>query len=76
VKDSSANIVQMNTLLYDHADKITFLNGEDILMLPALHAEGAGMVMGIANFMAPALANCTRLVRRRMPRPRWRHGGR
>lgn len=56
VKDSSANIVQMNTLLYDHADKITFLNGEDILMLPALMLKAPGMVMGIANFMAPALA--------------------
>lgn len=56
VKDSSANIVQMNTLLYDHADKITFLNGEDILMLPALMLKAPGMVMGVANFMAPALA--------------------
>lgn len=56
VKDSSANIVQMNTLLYDHADKISFLNGEDILMLPALMLKAPGMVMGIANFMAPALA--------------------
>jgi len=56
VKDSSANIVQMNTLLNDHADKITFLNGEDVLMLPALMLKAPGMVMGIANFMAPALA--------------------
>jgi len=66
----------MNTLLYDHADKITFLNGEDILMLPALMLKAPGMVMGIANFMAPALAKTAKLVRRRMPRPRWRHGGR
>jgi 4-hydroxy-tetrahydrodipicolinate synthase len=56
VKDSSADIVQMNTLLYDYADKITFLNGEDILMLPALMLKAPGMVMGVANFMAPALA--------------------
>lgn len=60
VKDSSANIVQMNTLLYDHADKITFLNGEDVLMLPALMLKAPGMVMGIANFMAPALARLHR----------------
>lgn len=60
VKDSSANIAQMNTLLYDHPDKITFLNGEDILMLPALMLKAPGMVMGIANFMAPALAKLHR----------------
>lgn len=56
VKDSSANITQMNTLLSDHADKITFLNGEDVLMLPALLLKAPGMVMGVANFMSPALA--------------------
>jgi 4-hydroxy-tetrahydrodipicolinate synthase len=56
VKDSSADIGQMNTLLYDHADKITFFNGEDIIMLPALTLGAPGMVMGIANFAAPALA--------------------
>jgi 4-hydroxy-tetrahydrodipicolinate synthase len=56
VKDSSANISQMNSLLSDHADKITFFNGEDVLMLPALMLKAPGMVMGIANFMAPALA--------------------
>lgn len=55
VKDSSANITQMNTLIADHADKITFLNGEDVLMLPALMLKAPGMVMGIGNFMAPAL---------------------
>jgi 4-hydroxy-tetrahydrodipicolinate synthase len=55
VKDSSANIGQMNALLYDNADKITFLNGEDVLMLPALMMKAPGMVMGIANFMTPAL---------------------
>lgn len=56
VKDSSADIGQMNTLLYDHADKISFFNGEDIIMLPALTLGAPGMVMGIANFAAPALA--------------------
>jgi 4-hydroxy-tetrahydrodipicolinate synthase len=56
VKDSSANITQMNALILDHADKITFLNGEDVLMLPALMLKAPGMVMGIANFMTPALA--------------------
>ncbi|MBU9366051.1 4-hydroxy-tetrahydrodipicolinate synthase [Burkholderia multivorans] len=56
VKDSSADIGQMNTLLYEHADKITFFNGEDIIMLPALTLGAPGMVMGIANFAAPALA--------------------
>lgn len=56
VKDSSANITQMNTLIADHADKITFLNGEDVLMLPALVLKAPGMVMGIGNFLAPALA--------------------
>lgn len=55
VKDSSANIMQMNTLLADHAKDITFLNGEDILMLPALMLKAPGMVMGIANFMSPGL---------------------
>lgn len=55
VKDSSANISQMNALISDHADKIGFLNGEDVLMLPALMLRAPGMVMGIANFMAPAL---------------------
>ncbi len=56
VKDSSANITQMNTLIADHADRITFLNGEDVLMLPALMLRAPGMVMGVANFLAPALA--------------------
>ncbi|CDX35522.1 Dihydrodipicolinate synthase [Mesorhizobium plurifarium] len=60
VKDSSANLAQMNTLLYDHSDKITFFNGEDILMLPALMLKAPGTVMGIANFMAPALAKLHR----------------
>ncbi|MGL6019999.1 MAG: dihydrodipicolinate synthase family protein [Gibbsiella quercinecans] len=56
VKDSSANIMQMSTLINEHSDEIHFLNGEDILMLPALMLKAPGMVMGIANFMAPALA--------------------
>ncbi|WP_266065108.1 dihydrodipicolinate synthase family protein [Brucella intermedia] len=56
VKDSSANISQMNTLISEHADKIGFLNGEDVLMLPALMLKAPGMVMGVANFMSPALA--------------------
>ncbi|MDQ0513389.1 dihydrodipicolinate synthase family protein [Ancylobacter amanitiformis] len=55
VKDSSANIAQMNTLLSDYSDRIGFLNGEDVLMLPALMMKAPGMVMGVANFMAPAL---------------------
>lgn len=55
VKDSSANILQMNTLLAEHAQDITLLNGEDVLMLPALLLKAPGMVMGIANFMTPAL---------------------
>lgn len=56
VKDSSSNIMQMNTLLADYRKDITFLNGEDVLMLPALMLQAPGMVMGIANFMGPALA--------------------
>jgi 4-hydroxy-tetrahydrodipicolinate synthase len=56
VKDSSANITQMNTLIADHGEKITFLNGEDVLLLPALLLKAPGMVMGVANFMTPALA--------------------
>ncbi|MBX3567788.1 MAG: dihydrodipicolinate synthase family protein [Rhizobiaceae bacterium] len=60
VKDSSASIVQMNTLLSDHADRITFLNGEDVLMLPAVMMRAPGMVMGVANFMAPGLARLHR----------------
>jgi 4-hydroxy-tetrahydrodipicolinate synthase len=56
VKDSSANISHMYSLLCDHADKITCFNGEDVLLLPALMLKAPGMVMGIANFMAPALA--------------------
>ncbi|PIJ50878.1 hypothetical protein BL250_06990 [Erwinia sp. OLTSP20] len=56
VKDSSSNIMQMNTLLADYANDITFLNGEDVLMLPALMLKAPGMVMGIANFMSPGLA--------------------
>jgi len=55
VKDSSANIGQMQALLCDHADDITFFNGEDVLMLPALMLRAPGMVMGVASFMAPAL---------------------
>ncbi|WP_338811429.1 dihydrodipicolinate synthase family protein (plasmid) [Agrobacterium leguminum] len=56
VKDSSANIMQMYNLLSDHSDEITFLNGEDVLMLPALALKAPGMVMGIGNFMGPVLA--------------------
>ncbi|RJG40421.1 dihydrodipicolinate synthase family protein [Mesorhizobium sp. DCY119] len=56
IKDSSANIMQMTTFLCDHRDDIGFLNGEDVLILPALAMKAPGMVMGIANFMAPALA--------------------
>lgn len=56
VKDSSANISQMNALISDHADRIGFLNGEDVLMLPALMLKAPEMVIGIANFMGPALA--------------------
>ncbi|MGL4684370.1 MAG: dihydrodipicolinate synthase family protein, partial [Hafnia alvei] len=48
VKDSSANIMQMSTLINEHSDEIHFLNGEDILMLPALMLKAPGMVMGIA----------------------------
>ena len=55
VKDSSADIAQMNTLICDHPDRIVFFNGEDVLMLPALMLKAPGMVMGVANFMTPAL---------------------
>lgn len=60
VKDSSSNIMQMNTLLAEHANDITFLNGEDVLMLPALMLKAPGMVMGVANFMSPGLAKLQR----------------
>jgi 4-hydroxy-tetrahydrodipicolinate synthase len=56
VKDSSANVMQMFNLLSDHAKDITFFNGEDVLMLPALAMKAPGMVMGVANFMSPVLA--------------------
>lgn len=56
VKDSSADISQMNSLILDHGDKIGFLNGEDVLLLPAVMLRAPGMVMGSANFMGPALA--------------------
>lgn len=55
VKDSSADIGQMQSLLLDHRDDITFFNGEDVLMLPALMLKAPGMVMGVASFMTPAL---------------------
>jgi 4-hydroxy-tetrahydrodipicolinate synthase len=55
VKDSSANISQLNALISDHGNEITALNGEDVLILPALALGAKGMVMGSANFMAPAL---------------------
>lgn len=55
VKDSSADLAQMQELRLDHADKITLLNGEDVIMLNALMIGTRGMVMGIANFAAPAL---------------------
>ncbi|WP_410014800.1 dihydrodipicolinate synthase family protein [Sodalis sp. C49] len=60
VKDSSANIMQMSALLMDHADEITFFNGEDVLMLPALMLKAPGMVMGTGNFMAPGLVKLQR----------------
>lgn len=56
VKDSSANVMQMFNLISEHSNEITFFNGEDVLMLPALALRAPGMVMGIANFMAPVLA--------------------
>ncbi|HEY0125141.1 MAG TPA: dihydrodipicolinate synthase family protein [Rhizobium sp.] len=56
IKDSSANIMQMYTFLSDHRDDINFFNGEDVLILPALALKAPGMVMGTANFLAPALA--------------------
>ncbi|WP_455813841.1 dihydrodipicolinate synthase family protein [Pseudomonas graminis] len=62
VKDSSANIMQMNALLMEHRDDITFFNGEDVLMLPAMLMKAPGMVMGTGNFMAPALAKMQRAV--------------
>lgn len=55
IKDSSANLMQMATFLCDHRNEVGFLNGEDVLMLPALAMKAPGMVMGIANFMTPAL---------------------
>lgn len=55
VKDSSADILQMNTLIANHADKITFFIGEDVLLLQAAVLKVQGMIMGTANFMTPAL---------------------
>jgi len=55
VKDSSADINQLNTLISDHSAEISVLNGEDVLILPALMLRAPGMVMGSANFLAPAL---------------------
>jgi 4-hydroxy-tetrahydrodipicolinate synthase len=60
VKDSSANISQLNTLICDHSDEISVLNGEDVLILPALMLRAPGMVMGSANFLAPALVKMHR----------------
>ncbi|MFB9952951.1 dihydrodipicolinate synthase family protein [Rhizobium puerariae] len=56
IKDSSANIMQMYTFLSDHRGDVSFFNGEDVLILPALALKAPGMVMGSANFLAPALA--------------------
>lgn len=56
VKDSSADINQLATLVCEHGDKISALNGEDVIILPALMLRAPGMVMGTANFLAPALA--------------------
>lgn len=55
VKDSSADINQLNTLISDHSGEISVLNGEDVLILPALMLRAPGMVMGSACFLAPAL---------------------
>jgi len=55
VKDSSSDIGQMNALMGDHADRITFLIGEDVLLLQSMIMRAPGMVMGIANFAAPGL---------------------
>lgn len=55
VKDSCGDINQLNTLISDHSAQITVLNGEDVLLLPALMLRAQGMVMGSANFLAPAL---------------------
>lgn len=55
VKDSSSDINQLNTLISDHAADIAVLNGEDNLLLAAVLMRAPGMVMGSANFLAPAL---------------------
>lgn len=55
VKDSSCDIGQMNALRMEHAEDITLLIGEDVLLFQAMMIGTKGMVMGVANFMAPAL---------------------
>lgn len=60
VKDSSADINQLTTLICDHADTISMLNGEDVLLLPALMLGAPGMVMGTGNFLAPGLVKMQR----------------
>lgn len=55
VKDSGADLAQLVALRTEHADAITVLNGEDVLMLPALMLGTPGMVMGVGSFLGPAL---------------------
>ena len=55
VKDSSADLNQLNTLISDHSGEISVLNGEDVIILNALMLRAPGMVMGSACFLAPAL---------------------
>lgn len=64
VKDSSANISQLNALISDHGSEITALNGEDVLILPAVALGAKGMVMGSANFMGPVLVRMHEAAKR------------
>ncbi|SNT50721.1 dihydrodipicolinate synthase family protein [Rhodococcoides kyotonense] len=56
VKDSAADLGQYITLITDCADKVTALNGEDVLLGPALTLGAPGFVVGTSNFIGPGLS--------------------
>ncbi|NIY62268.1 dihydrodipicolinate synthase family protein [Streptomyces malaysiensis] len=63
VKDSSADVLLLSTLVTEHADEIGTFCGEDILVDTALTIGALGLVTGSFNIMMPVYAQMVRAAR-------------
>ncbi|MCD6563717.1 MAG: dihydrodipicolinate synthase family protein [Thermoproteales archaeon] len=57
IKDSSGNLSYTGNLIREIGDKVSVMQGSELLLLPTLAMGGKGGVLGIANFVPKLFVN-------------------